>query len=106
MTCKQMLYEICYNANSIHAKYKYTCNVVIREYFCVASNLKRTVAGSNGGEPARLPGWSFLPRSHLIPNSPIQNLISVHMSRQVGPLSEISLVYWRDLGSQDETFPI
>ena len=37
---------------------------------------------------------------------PIQNLISVHMSRRAGPLSEISLVCWRDLGRRDENFPI
>ena len=37
---------------------------------------------------------------------PIQNLISVHMSRRDGPFSEISLVYWRDLGRRDENFPI
>ena len=36
----------------------------------------------------------------------IQNLISVHMNRQAGPLSEISLVHWRDLGRRDENFPI
>ena len=35
---------------------------------------------------------------------PIQNLISVHMSRRAGPLSEISLLYWRDLGRRDENF--
>ena len=37
---------------------------------------------------------------------PIQNLISVHMSRRTGPLSEISRVYWRDLGRRDENFPM
>ena len=37
---------------------------------------------------------------------PIQNLISVHMCRRAGPLSEISLVRWRDLGKRDENFPI
>ena len=37
---------------------------------------------------------------------PIQNLISVHMSRPAGPHSEISLVYWRDFGRRDENFPI
>ena len=37
---------------------------------------------------------------------PIQNLISVHMNRRTGPLSEISLVKWRDLGRRDENFPI
>ena len=35
---------------------------------------------------------------------PIQNLISVHMTRRAGLLSEISLVYWRDLGRRDENF--
>ena len=34
----------------------------------------------------------------------IQNLISVHMSRRAGPLSEILLV--RDLGRRDENFLI
>ena len=33
---------------------------------------------------------------------PIQTLISVHMSRRTGLLSEISLIYWRDLGRRDE----
>ena len=37
---------------------------------------------------------------------PIQNLISVHMTRRAGPLSEIPLVQWRDLGRRDENFPI
>ena len=37
---------------------------------------------------------------------PIYNLISVHMSRRACPLSEISLVYWRDLGRRNENFPI
>ena len=36
---------------------------------------------------------------------PIQNLLSVHMSRRAGPLSEISLLWWRDLGRRDEIFP-
>ena len=33
---------------------------------------------------------------------PMQTLISVHMSRRAGLLSEISLEYWRDLGRWDE----
>ena len=37
---------------------------------------------------------------------PIQNLICVHMSRRAGPLSEISPVYWRDLGRRVENFAI
>ena len=37
---------------------------------------------------------------------PIQNLISVHKSRRTGPLSEISLVNWRDLGKRDENVAI
>ena len=37
---------------------------------------------------------------------PIQNLVSVHMSRRAGPFSEISLVQWRDLGRRDGNFPI
>ena len=37
---------------------------------------------------------------------PIQNLISVQMSRRAGPLSEISLLWWRDLGRRDENFSI
>ena len=36
---------------------------------------------------------------------PIQNLISVHMSRRAGPLSEISLVYWRDPVGGMKIFP-
>ena len=32
----------------------------------------------------------------------IQNLISVHRSKRAVQLSEISLVYWRDLGKRDE----
>ena len=36
----------------------------------------------------------------------IQNLISVHMGRRAGQLSEISLEYWRDLVRPDEQFPI
>ena len=42
------------------------------------------------------------PTSSLIP---IQNLISVHMRWRAGQLSEISLVYWRDLDMRDENFP-
>ena len=37
----------------------------------------------------------------------IQNLMSVHVSRRSGgsgPLSEISLEYWRDFGRRDEKF--
>ena len=44
----------------------------------------------------------YLPSSLI----PIQNLIAVHMSRRAGPLSEISLLWWRDLGRRDENFPI
>ena len=33
------------------------------------ANPEKFRACSNGGEPAHLPGWSFLPRSHIIPNS-------------------------------------
>ena len=62
-------------------------------------------ACSYGGEPARLPGWSFLPRSHLIPNSNTK-FDSVRMRRRACPLSEVSLVYWRDFGRRDENFPI
>ena len=36
---------------------------------------------------------------------PIQNLISAHVSRRAGPLSEMSLVYWQDFGRRDEIFP-
>ena len=36
----------------------------------------------------------------------IQNLISVDMSRQAVPLSEIALVCRPDLGRRDENFPI
>ena len=32
------------------------------------SSIKLLRACSYGGEPARLPGWSSLPRSHLIPH--------------------------------------
>ena len=35
---------------------------------------------------------------------PIQDLISAYMSRWAGPLSEISLENWRDLGKRDERF--
>ena len=37
---------------------------------------------------------------------PIQNLISVLISRRAGPLSEISRQYWRDVGRRDENLPI
>ena len=36
---------------------------------------------------------------------PIQNLISVHMCSRAGPLSKMSMVYWRDLGRRDEISP-
>ena len=45
-------------------------------------------------------------RDLTLPLVPIKNLIFVHMSRRAGPLSEISLVYWRDLGRRDENVPI
>ena len=37
---------------------------------------------------------------------PIQNSISFHMSRRAGSLGEISMMYWRDIGRQDENLPV
>ena len=36
---------------------------------------------------------------------PMENLISTPMSKQAGPLSEMLLEYWRELGRCDEIFP-
>ena len=45
-------------------------------------------------------------RDLTLPLILIQNSLSVHMGRRAGPLSEISLEHWRDLGRRDGNFPI